>query len=270
MHSLELADRVTVETRSEPGLEVVCGHPEVPTGAENLGARAAALLAHELGIRPALRIRIESRIPVGGGLAAGSSVAAAVLRACCRLWDVPPDAPPVLRAARATGADVTFCLFGGAARARGIGELLTPLPPWRGLPLVLVEFPFRVSSAWAYEAYDLLDRPPRVDVDAAERALLRRDAAALGAAVANALEAATAARHPEVAAARLALRDVGALGAAMSGSGPTVFGVFATERAARRAAAELARRGYRAFVTRLAGEATRLGVPAPLASEGAS
>lgn len=255
MHSLELADRVTVAPGSAPGVRVACDHPAIPCAPdENLGARAAARLAELLGVPLALEIQIESRIPVAAGLGAGSAVAAAVLRACCRLWGVDPRDPAVFAAARATGADVPFCLRGGAARAQGVGDRLTPLPAWPGLPVVLVAFPFPVRSAWAYEAYDRWPVAPRVDVEAAAEALLRRDAAALGRALANALEPVTAARHPEVAAAREALLRAGALGAAMSGSGPTVFGLFEEEEGARAAAERLRGQGY-------AARATRLGAP---------
>lgn len=251
LHTLDLADLVGVETLDRPGIEVVCDHIRIPRGPENLGARAAARLAAELGREAALRIRIVSRVPVAAGLGAGSAVAAAVLRACCRLWGVEPDHPAVFRAALATGADVPFCLRGGAARARGVGERLEPLPAWPGLPVVLVCFPFEVSTRWAYEAYDRLPGPVPVDVDRVARALARRDGEELGAALANALERVTAARHPEVRAAADALRAAGALGAAMSGSGAAVFGLFADEEAARAAAARLRGMGYYASCTRL-------------------
>lgn len=263
MHSLDLSDRVTVEPTDTPGIEVVADHDLVPTGPDNLGAAAAWRLAGELGIEPALRITIDTRIPVAAGLAGGSAVAAAVLRACCRLWGVPPDHAAVARVARATGADVTFCLRGGAARARGIGDLLQPLRPWQGLPVVLIAFPFTVSTRWVYEAYDDLADVPAVDVDAAVDALLRRDPRALGAALANALEAVTATHHPEVAAARAALLEFGALGAAMSGSGPSVYGIFADEVSAEAAVRSLNGLGYRAWLTRLSDGSALAAEPAP-------
>lgn len=254
MHSLELADRVVVAVRDRPGIQVSCDNPAIPCDpGANLGARAAVRLAAALGREPGLEIRIESRVPVAAGLGGGSAVAAAVLRACCRLWGVDVADAAVARAARETGADVTFCLHGGAARARGIGEVLSPLPAWSGLPVVLVAFPFGVSTAWAYAAFDRLDVAPRVDVDAVAAALVRRDAAALARSLGNALEAVTARRHPEVSAARRALLEAGALGAVMSGSGPSVFGLFKDEEEARAAADRLTREGYASRVTRLGG-----------------
>lgn len=235
MVRLSLHDRVRAALRPEVGITVTCPGLELPPGAENIAARAARLFLEHTGIQTGVAIDIDKRIPAAAGMGGGSSNAAAVLLALNDLLGTGLSRSELQSLGVRLGADVPFFLCGEtAAWATGIGELLEP---WRGLPpcwLVLVNPRFAVSTAWVYQNLRLTGPPRTTKIPRfPERVedlvpLLRND-----------LEAVTAGRHPEIAALKQSLLRSGALGALMSGSGPTVFGLFAGQAAAERAAVQL-------------------------------
>lgn len=218
-------------------IELSCSQPGVPLGEDNLAYRAARLFQEKTGITGGVRIHLTKRIPMGAGLGGGSSDAAGVLRAMNRMLGGPLGDQGLLELAAGLGADVPFFLTGGAALARGIGERLEPLGV--ELPLYyLLWFPgFPVPTGWVYQNLDLgltskskeFTIPQLIDRFEDVLAILHND-----------LEAVTARHHPWVAQAKALLRDAGAEGVLMSGSGPTVFGLFRTEQDARRALGRIA------------------------------
>ncbi|HTR03276.1 MAG TPA: 4-(cytidine 5'-diphospho)-2-C-methyl-D-erythritol kinase [Thermoanaerobaculia bacterium] len=152
MVSIDLADRLTVE--SSDAFELSCDDPAVPSGPENLVARAARLLAERLGIPLRGRARLEKRTPAGGGLGGGSADAALALRLFARLWGVEAAARAVLPdLAGALGSDVPFFLTGGEALVRGRGEIVEPVSDGPPASLLLLVPPFSVSTAAVYRAY---------------------------------------------------------------------------------------------------------------------
>lgn len=252
MHTIGLADDVSVVLR--PGLAVQCTGADLPGGESNLAYRAARLLAEACrGRRPAgALIRIRKRIPVAGGLAGGSADAAAVLSLLNEAWACGLPWDELLLLARRLGADVPFCLLGGAARATGIGDRLQPLEPRPGVPVVLIAWPEGLSTAEVYRVYDQLNPPSTARVEPALEALAAGDWRALGAALANDLQPVVEVLRPETRAARADLLTCGALGAAVTGSGPTVFGIFSSAERARRAARDLSGRWPIVITTELA------------------
>jgi 4-diphosphocytidyl-2-C-methyl-D-erythritol kinase len=237
MVRLSLHDRVTVALVPDGGINVTCPGLDLATDEENIAARAARLFLAHTGAQSGVAIRIAKQIPAAAGLGGGSSDAAAVLLALNDLLGSDLSRGELQALGVRLGADVPFFLCGEmAAWATGIGERLAP---WRGLPpcwLVLVNPGFAVSTAWVYGNLQLthartMSKIPRFPARVEDLAQLLR----------NDLEAVTASRHPEIAAIKARLRAAGALGVLMSGSGPTVFGVFATQAAAEQAAADLAR-----------------------------
>jgi 4-diphosphocytidyl-2-C-methyl-D-erythritol kinase len=237
MVRLSLHDRVRVAL--VPGREIVvtCPGLDLAAGEENIAGRAARLFLDHTGRQSGVVIHIDKQIPAAAGLGGGSSDAAAVMLALDNLLGTGLSRSELQAVGVRLGADVPFFLCGEmAAWATGIGE---QLEPWRGLPpchLVLVNPGFAVSTAWVYQNLGLthsrratkIPRFPERMADVVQ--MLRND-----------LEAVTAPRHPEIAVIKARLLAAGALGALMSGSGPTVFGVFATAAAADQAAAQLAR-----------------------------
>ncbi len=237
MVRLSLHDQVRVVLDSGSAIVATCPGLELAPGEQNIAARAARLLLDHLGERRGVAIHIEKNIPAAAGLGGGSSDAAAVLLALNDLLGAGLSRGELQALGVRLGADVPFFLCGEmAAWATGIGERLEP---WRGLPpcwLVLVNPRFAVSTAWVYQNLGLthprrMSKIPRFPVRVGELVQLLR----------NDLETVTVSRHPEIAAIKGRLAEMGALGALMSGSGPTVFGVFAGQTAAEQAATELAR-----------------------------
>ncbi len=240
MCPLELADDVRLDPGG-PGIRVVCPNSAVPTDDTNTAHRAADLFFGALARRRRLRragvtISIDKRIPTGAGLGGGSSDAAAVFRGLNRFFKYPFRRPELIEMGLAVGADVPFFIFGQPALARGIGELLEPcrgLPPYH----VLLNYPgISVSTAEVYKNLDLgltKCKKKLKDFDLKQHAF---DAAQH---LCNDLETVTLSRYPRVRAARQALEGHGALGMSMSGSGSSVFALFADGKSARRARRDL-------------------------------
>lgn len=153
--SIDLADRLTAEPAED--LAFSCDDPAVPAGEDNLVVRAARLLARRTGIRTGARLRLEKRVPMGGGLGGGSSDAAAALLLLARLWRIAGDAESLSPVAAELGSDVPFFLTGGEADVSGRGECVQPLPdrPSDAPPvdLVLLVPPFAISTAAVYREY---------------------------------------------------------------------------------------------------------------------
>ena len=221
---LELADSVTVEEGQ--GLEVeVTGDPHLTEAVEaagmNLGLVAALALAESCGDAGGARIRIAKRIPVAAGLGGGSADAAAVLRALDELWGCGLSGPELLEVGAHVGSDVPALLAGGPVLMRGRGEHVEPAvvaSTW----WVVRPFDFPTRSPDAFRWWDEDGGVTGPELDGLVAAAARGDVEALGAALMNDLAAPVCARHPEIAEAREALVAAGALGAVMSGSGPTV------------------------------------------------
>lgn len=236
MVRLSLYDRVRVVLTAGERVVLTCPGLELANGEENIAARAARLFLDHIGIAAGVNIAIDKQIPAAAGLGGGSSDAAAVLLALNDLTGAALSRGELQSLGVCLGADVPFFLCGEmAAWATGIGEVLEP---WRGLPpchLVLVNPRFAVSTAAVYQNLGLthyrhMSKLPRFPERMEDLAgLLRND-----------LEAVTAARHSEIGEIKERLAKAGALGALMSGSGPTVFGIFAGPAEAEAAAGRLA------------------------------
>ena len=231
MQPLTLADELWLTPG--PGLTLECQYPEVPSGAQNLVWRAAQKFGVATGHQPRVHIRLVKNIPVAAGLGGGSSDAAGTLMALNELAGTPLALPRLHELAAELGADVPFFLRPGPAEGRGIGTILSPLdlPPYW---YVLLNPGFAISTAWVYGNLDLkaLDAagaplPPAWDGDHPENW------------VANDLETVTFRRYPELRELLAALSRAGARAQGMSGSGPTLFGLFQESEAAENAARQL-------------------------------
>jgi 4-diphosphocytidyl-2-C-methyl-D-erythritol kinase len=247
--TIDLHDTLTCTGGPGP-FTLRCPTPGVPLDATNLVWKAAAALWKALGRQDEPRdtvVAIEKRIPVAAGLGGGSADAAAALQALARLWgDVPQ---PVLReVAAGLGADVPFFLSGGTALGLGRGEEIYPLVDLPRHFVVVVRPPFGVSTAEAYAWYDE-DRAAGLR-EPRELQILPVPWPSRAAEMINDLEGPVVRRHPEVGTLKIALREHGALAAAMSGSGSAVFGLFRSRADAARAVRALARGGAGAFLSR--------------------
>ena len=240
MQSLALADTLTL-TRKEKGITLTLDVPGLETDARNLAYRAAALIMERYDIRGGVHIDIVKRIPVAAGLAGGSADAAAVLRGMNELYELGLSDAELCVLGAQIGSDIPFSLVGGTVFATGRGEIMERLADFPEVHVVLAKPPVAVSTPWAYRAYDA--RPPaqRPDNAAFLEALAAGDMDACIRLAGNVLEPVTEREHPIAC-------------AMMSGSGPTVFGLFREEAAAAHTAEELRREaGAAVYLTRTAG-----------------
>lgn len=238
MCPVSLCDTLTLSFSGE-GLRVSCSHPEVPEDETNLVYQAADLFFRESGRAHPLSISITKRIPVGAGLGGGSSNAATVLTALNQRREKPIPMERLMEMGLSLGADVPFFLLQRPALATGIGEKLEPcetIPPFR---VLLIGFDFSVSTARIYKNLNLgLTKCKKMH----KNLFFKIQGPDVVHYLCNDLETVTVALHPEIEAAKTALLDQGADGALMSGSGPTVFGLFADEAKARKAESVLGAR----------------------------
>jgi 4-diphosphocytidyl-2-C-methyl-D-erythritol kinase len=222
-----------LELRVAPhGVALQCEGFTVPPDETNLVYRAAQTFLARAGVQKGVTAKLVKKIPVAAGLGGGSSDAAATLLALSRIW--PRALPPgeLQRIALDLGADVPFFLECKPALASGIGEILEPLAEWPAYWYVVVNPKLEVSTAWAYGQLKLaLTRSGREDI----YALLKSRPLGISRVLENDLEAVTAERFPIIDRIKGHLMDAGAEGAMMTGSGPTVFGVFLSPEAAERA-----------------------------------
>lgn len=228
MQTVNLYDKIIMERTEEPGIRTETNLPYVPDGEANLAYRAAKLLADEFGIEDGVIIRIRKYIPVAAGMAGGSTDAAAVLVGMNRMFSLGLSRRELMKRGVILGADVPYCILRGTALSEGIGEILTELPPAPQCHVVLAKPQVSVSTRAVYgklRANELTaDQHP--DIDGMVEAIRVGDLDGVIARLGNVLETVTVPDHPEIGTIKEIMMENGADGALMSGSGPTVFGIF--------------------------------------------
>jgi 4-diphosphocytidyl-2-C-methyl-D-erythritol kinase len=252
LQSIELADKINVQSLSTDRIRVNCNHPQVPTDKSNLAYRAAALMAAKfpeaLAQYGGVEITINKQIPVAAGLAGGSTNAAAVLIGIDLLWKLGLTKPELEELGATLGSDIPFCVAGGTVIATGRGEKLSPLPSLDHIYIVLAKYrSLEVSTAWAYKTYrqefgntylkdteNLAARAAAVHSEVIVKAILNKDTREIAQKLHNDLERVVLPAYPQV----LQLRELfatqpGVLGTMMSGSGPTVFALVESEAQAQ-------------------------------------
>ncbi len=239
MQTVCLYDQLTLRVTEEPGITVSTNLGSLPADERNLAYRAAQLLLEEFPSGHGLQITLKKHIPVAAGLAGGSSDAAAVLVGVNRLFGLGLTRGELMRRAVRIGADVPYCVMRGTALAEGIGEKLTRLPNAPACHVVLAKPPVHVSTAYVYGNLhaDRLERHP--DIDAQVQAIREGDRRRMAELMGNVLETVTVPAYPVIAEIREVMMRCGAMGAMMSGSGPTVFGLFDEQEKAEYAYREL-------------------------------
>ena len=223
MIPVTLMDRVELEPRRDEGVHFRCTGRKVPGDEGNLAVRAARSFFREAGVHGGVRIHLHKEIPVAAGLGGGSSDAAAVLVGLDAMYPGRLSGEAIHRMAADLGADVPFFLSAVPATARGIGEILEPLVNWPRMWYVLVKPPIEVSTAWVYGELKIGLTTRENDCTFQ---LLRRKGFSFADLLENDLEGVTEGRFPVIRRIKKALMEAGANGALMTGSGPTVFGVF--------------------------------------------
>ena len=235
MQSIYLYDEVKLSKKKEPGIELETNLRFLPTGEDNIAYKAAKLLKDEFGIEEGVRIVLHKHIPVAAGLAGGSSNAAAVLFGMNRLFGLKLTQEELMKRGVVLGADVPYCIMRGTVLAEGIGEELHKLPPMPKCAVLIAKPPISVSTKMVYETLDSKEITEHPDIDGIIRGLEHADIREVAASMGNVLEDVTIEMHPVIDEIKHEMMDAGALGAMMSGSGPTVFGLFENRAAAREA-----------------------------------
>ena len=245
MQQIDLYDVIKLYAEAETGgsndrgqILISCNDSMVPADERNLAYKAARLLFDEFDITDAVLIEIEKNIPVSAGLAGGSTDAAAVLKGINEYFGLGLSLEELIERGVKLGADVPFCIMGGTAYAGGIGEEIYPLETPEEY-IVLVAVPdTRVSTKWAYNAYDEIAGGGNVrhpDIDQLRAAIEMEDFGCIPEFLGNVLEYATIPEYPIISKVKSTIMQNGAAGALMSGSGPSVYGLFMDEEKAARA-----------------------------------
>ncbi|MCY3743950.1 MAG: 4-(cytidine 5'-diphospho)-2-C-methyl-D-erythritol kinase [Candidatus Poribacteria bacterium] len=233
-HSIGLHDDVIIRKQNTKHITVHCEHPAVPSDARNLAHRAAQCLSDAVGGIGGIAIEIFKRIPVAAGLAGGSANAAAVLHGVNELFGLGFTQEPLMRFGAQLGADVPFCLHGGAALGLGIGDQLTRLPVLSDLPLLLLNPGVEISTAAIFKKLNFPLTKPEKDGIIIRTYIEKGDILSIGKNLYNLLEIPVFSEHPEIAALKTALStQPGCCGALMSGSGATLFAIMHDSQAAR-------------------------------------
>lgn len=247
MQSLTLHDTLTLTRTEENDILLTCSDLSLPVDEKNLAYRAAASFLKHFNILSGISIDLKKKIPCAAGLAGGSSDAAAVLRGMNELFATNASEEELAAIGVTLGADVPYCLFLGTALSEGIGERLTRLPAAPDCFCLLVKPEAGASTGQIYKSYDALEPTGVIahpQTDLLLTALRTQDYPLLCEKLCNVLEPVTARLVPEVDTLRRTLTTLGADGVRMSGSGPTVFGLFSDEDTAEKAAGHMKAAGY--------------------------
>lgn len=235
MQQVSLYDSVQISEKTDGPAEISSNCPWLPSDGRNLAYKAAEAFARATGYDVPVKIRIGKYIPVASGLAGGSSDAAAVLRGLNILTKAGLSTEELCKIGRDIGSDVPFCITGGTALATGRGDELRPLPPMPDCRILLAKPRLSVSTPAAYAEFDRAKNITHPDTASCIQALEHGDLAALAAGMHNVFE--DSLPIPEVEKLKQIMKEHGALCANMSGSGPTVFGIFTDESAVLKARA---------------------------------
>lgn len=226
MQTIRMYDQLDITRNIQPGIHIKTNLPYLPVNENNLVFKAAKLLMDEFQIQEGLSIQLKKVIPVSAGMAGGSSDAAAALVGVNKIFALGLSRKELMERGRQIGADVPYCVMRGTALAEGIGEILTPLPP---VPqgYVLVGKPgVNVSTKFVYGRLDAANLKEHPDIDGMVAALGRKDLRQVADKLGNVLETVTVPEYPVIDEIKKSMVRWGALNALMSGSGPTVFGLF--------------------------------------------
>ena len=245
MATVSLYDRIELQITSRNLITISCEGFSAPADKENLACRAAQAFFAKTGIDHGLSIKLTKNIPVAAGLGGGSSDAACVLKALNQIWSCPLSAKELAELALGLGADVPFFLTEKPCIVRGIGEILEPIEKWPKLWYIIVTPPIRVSTAWVYGNlnWSPLEGTGELELTKDEYQFiivnLKKKVFVIARVLDNDLERVTASHFPAIEDIKKTLMDSGSDGVLMSGSGPSVFGVFGSKDRARQAKTDL-------------------------------
>lgn len=237
MQTIHLYDRLDIKRTKEPGIQIQIqtNLSFLPVNENNLIYKAAKLLMDEFSITDGVSVKLDKRIPVAAGMAGGSTDAAAMLIGVNRLFSLGLTKRQLMERGVQIGADVPYCIMRGTALAEGIGEALSPLPPMVKCPVLIAKPSISVSTKFVYQNLKLDDTTIHPDIDRLIDDIKAKNLHDIAAHMGNVLETVTIPNYPVIDEIKKHMLSNGAVGAMMSGSGPTVFGLFDDEDTAKKA-----------------------------------
>ena len=239
MQTIHLYDQLLIQKSETPGIQIHSNLSFLPVNENNLVYKAGKLLMDEFDIHTGVSVELNKRIPVAAGMAGGSTDAAAMLYGMNQLFGLKLKRKDLMERGVQIGADVPYCIMRGTALAEGIGEKLSSLPPMVKCPVLIAKPAVSVSTKFVYQNLKLNEQTPHPDIDALITDIRNSDLDNICADMGNVLETVTIPNYPVIAQIKEQMLKSGAKASMMSGSGPTVFGLFGDEETARRARAEM-------------------------------
>ncbi len=237
MQTVRIYDEINIQRTANPGEIVLTSNvPGLPCDERNLICKAARKMMEEYSLPDGLLIALNKQIPMAAGMAGGSTDAAAIFNGLNRLFELKEGKENLCKLGVQIGADVPYCIMGGTYLAEGIGEILTPLPKAPDTNLVVIKPDFDVSTKYVYENLHANELKNHPDIDGQIRALKEGDIRALADRMGNVLQNVTIEKYPEIQSIKEDLIKLGSFGSMMSGSGPSVFGMFEKKESAVSAA----------------------------------
>lgn len=235
MQTINMYDKLTMTLLEEDKIVLKTNLSFLPNDENNLVYKAVKLIKDKHDLKSGVSIDLEKHIPVAAGMAGGSSDCAAALVGMNQLFDLKLSQKTLMEYGVTLGADVPYCVLRGTALSEGIGEVLTPLPPVPQCHVLIAKPPVRVSTKFVYENLKLGTLEKHPDIDGMVEAIKAGSLSGIADRLENVLETVTIPAYPEIGALKQIMSDCGALNSLMSGSGPTVFGLFEKEEDAQKA-----------------------------------
>ncbi len=226
MQTVGLYDTLEFEKTEGPEIIIKTGTDELPSDKGNLIYRAVEMVRERFGIKEGVSVKLTKRIPIAAGMAGGSTDAAASLKAMKTLFELDIPEEELYEMGLRLGADVPYCLMGGTALAEGIGEILTRLPSVPEAKVLLVKPPIGISTAVVYRRIDTAGVPVHPDIDGIITQIKEKNTKGYCKLLGNVLEMVSCSDYPIIDEIKAKMTELGADASMMSGSGPTVFGIF--------------------------------------------
>ena len=251
MQTVDICDNLILERTAKSGILILTDKEELPVNQDNLIYKAADLLMKEKNITEGVSITLTKRIPIAAGMAGGSSDAAATMRGLNQLFELGYSTEELQKLGVRLGADIPYCIVGGTMLSEGIGEILNPLPTPPACHLVVAKPDINVSTKFVYENLHADSLTYHPDIDGMIEALRTGNLQGITDRLGNVLETVTVREYPIIEEIKELMRQEAAANALMSGSGPTVFGIYTNQELAEQAAQAIEQKGMakQVFVT---------------------
>ena len=250
MQNIDLYDEISLEKENGSEIKITCNKNYVPTDERNLAYKAAKIFKEKYKISAGVKINIIKNIPVSAGLAGGSTDAATVLKLMNQVFEIGASNEELMELGLKLGADIPYCIQGGTALCEGIGEVITPLKPFKDKIVVLVKPAFGVSTKEVYKSFDLSKIRKHPETEGLISSMDKDDLKAVAYNMRNLLENVTLRKHKILIKIKEEMLEDGAVGSMMSGSGPSVFAMFDDMLKAQKSFEKMKEKYKEVFITR--------------------